>query len=315
MLQIIVCPGLLVLTDIAEMHHTHSAHIDGMELFQPVGAGLLQKRLPEHGVQLLPIPLDGAGICIPGIVKERLQAQDRCDLLVIFLHRTLDEVDPLAVRAAEGSHVNRTILAGDGSRGGIRFLGDDIHGAHAVNRIVVKACLDQLALAVTAAAEQSCQDLAKQQISGKSIANTGRGSHRHIVIRIVQRAQKAATGPKGCGVKGGQLRIRTFLAKAQHQTVDQRRIFVLQRFVVQAVSRQRVGTQVGDKNIRPLQQLMHRFHTLRGLDIQRDMLFAAVVQIENGVVLSGKIADLIAGIPPAVALGLLDLNDLRAQIR
>ena len=182
---------------------------------------------------------------------------------------------------------------------------------------VVQTCADEVTLAGLLATQQSSHDLGQQVVAGNGVTNAGGG--RNGLVQLVQGGhipQETASGPVSGGVEGGGVGLGAGFAEAQDHSIDQLGEAVLQIVVGDAQTGQRIQTGIGQEYVGVLQQLEEDFLAFLALKVDGDQFLAGVVDVENGVLFvaeTGIVAD--AELTPAVAAGMLDLNDASAQVR
>ncbi len=153
--------------------------------------------------------------------------------------------------------------------------------------------------------KQRQYDSVGQQEAGRRVVNCDADAHRSLARVTGDRHQSAHA--LGDLVNAGPPGIRPVLAKSGYAAIDDARIDLLHRFVIDAEPMLNVGFVILDDDIGPLGQLEKDLQTFLALQVQRHRPLVAVKVLKIGAIAAaaGRV-DLLTG--------RLDLHHLRPPI-
>ena len=141
-----------------------------------------------------------------------------------------------------------------------------------------------------------------------------RGAQREGLAALGDREiGDACAAPEAGDVEAWTIRVRTFEAVAGQRTIDEFGIEGFQGFVIKAGPRQTAGAHVGEEDVGVLHHLPDQRLTFRFAGVDDDGFLAAIVEIEDGIVLQVG-ADGAEEEANGIAAGRLDLGDVCAPV-
>ena len=309
-------PRLLVLQQLIPGLGHGVGDVGGFKRRAPLGQRLFCHFADQQIVELVKIGLQIGLWEKPGIARQILPAQGLDKPVVQRVVGRGGKLDPPAIAGFVG-HSERVcdVLPGHGvASGRLAVLGALQHGGHRPDGGVEQAYRHHVALAGFFRPVQCRQQAGGQIHSHRVVAEPRHGEHGGGIL-VKQGAQDAAPGKISGEIKPRQVLVRALFAVAGDVAHHQLGVLGLQRLPVQAGLDEGLVAHVGEKDVRPGNELFQRLPPLGGLGVQTDVTFVGVVQVEAGVFqIAGGTAFVDSGIAVGVAAGGLHLHHLRAQV-